>query len=346
MTMRGIWTVGVAAVAFATLGASEARAAAAYCESKIGSCDVSNDGGDSFGCECSSGSAGGGGGGNEWAGLGEAELEVVCFETLELFCGEGPPPGGVSCETELGACNVDNEPDSVGCECANGSGGFGGGGNDWDGLSDDQLYDVCLQQIQEFCDPGPVEWDCENEYGGCDIHVEPEPSYGCGCAEGGDGGGGPGDPSWSELSEDELYDVCLGQIAEVCGGAPPTTTSETDSATSGTEDAGSEDASATAGTEDTGGTEGGETDGEETTGDPTGETGVSATEGESVSASASATDATASAGDDDSSGGADGGAGDGEASGCSCEVDNRNPQGVLALALLGLVGLRARRRRA
>lgn len=344
MYIRGIWTAGAALLAFVGLGVSDAHAAAAYCESKIGSCDVSNDGGDSFGCECSGGGGGGGGGGNEWGGLSEAELEVVCNETLELFCGEGPPPTGVFCETEIGSCNVDNEPDSVGCACENGSGGFGGGGNEWDGLSDEELYDVCLQQIQQMCDPAPVEWDCENEYGGCDIEVDPEPFYGCGCAEGGDGGGGPGDPGWSELSEDELHVVCLEQIAEVCGGPGPTT-GETDSATTSQEESGSE-GPATSGTEDAGtedaGTEdtGGETGTFETTGDPD-------DGGASASATAGATaGASATAGDDESTGDGDGGANDGEASGCSCDVDDRDPQGMIALALLGLVGLRTRRRRA
>lgn len=92
---------------------------------------------------------------NVWAGLSEAELEEVCREELASFCGDPPPPvGGVTCTTDLGSCTVNNDGfDSVSCSCDGGAGDGGtGGGNAWAGLSEEELMDVCLEQVDSFCD--------------------------------------------------------------------------------------------------------------------------------------------------------------------------------------------------
>src|SRR5688572_30308129 len=95
-----------------------ARAATAECMSADGSCTVSNDGFDWLECMCADGSGGGGGGGNEWAGLSEAELGLICEEQLASFCGPFIPPDYVECYDVLGSCTIDNEPeDELECYC-------------------------------------------------------------------------------------------------------------------------------------------------------------------------------------------------------------------------------------
>lgn len=338
MTWRGwMWrSAGSAIAAWAVLVPDEAAAANADCDSPIGMCSVSNDFDDSVSCECADGSGGFGGGGNEWAGLTEAELGPICLEQLDLFCGEGPPPTGVPCETVDGSCTVDNEPDSVSCDCSDGSGAFGGGGNDWDGLDDDALFDVCLEQVVELCGPpGPIEWDCETDFGGCDLELEPEPSYSCGCAGGIGGGGGPGGADWPELSEDELLQVCYEQIVEVCGGEVPTTDT---GASAGTSETGP-------GEETSAGTEAGpvaET-GDGTEEGPVAETGDGTTGGADDGDSTTVT-LEESTSDTDSVT-ADGGGANDDGGGCGCDTGGRDRSGLVGLALVGLVASWRRRRR-
>lgn len=333
----------------------EAQALDADCMSKFGECSVSNVPDDSTFCDCTNGSAGGAGGSNEWGGLDQAELDAVCDEQLLLFCGPPGPIEGVPCESELGMCVVDNEPDSMSCECAGGQGGGGGGGNEWDGLSDEELEAVCFEQLESFCgDPPDPEWLCENEQGGCSISTDEDVAVFCGCAGGG-GGGGPGEPEWVDLGKDELLDVCFMQIAEFCGPIDP---SDSDSDSESDSDPTDTSASASGSSDESGGS--GETTGGETT-ETTGAQESSSSEGgessgasatmtasatDSDSDSATMTDPSASASNtagEESSSGGDGGA-TGEPSGCSCDAANDQPPLGLALGLVGLVGMRIRRR--
>ncbi len=139
------------------------------CSGMEGSCNLTNEPFDWVDCECADGSGYGGGGGMSWAGLTEAELELVCEDELAAGCAAGPPPpSGVACGAVLGACVVDNVPvDSVECECADGSVVGSGGGMMWGGLSDDELALVCEEQIEELCgEDGETEGETEGETAG------------------------------------------------------------------------------------------------------------------------------------------------------------------------------------
>lgn len=379
MSMRSL-VVSVAMVGSFAAFVPEAHALDADCMSKFGECSVSNSPDDSVFCDCTDGGAGGGGGGNEWAGLNQAQLDAVCQEQLQSFCGPFEPPDGVPCENELGVCYIDNEPDSLSCECAGGQGGgIGGGGNQWDGLSDVELEAVCFEELEIFCgDPPDPEWMCENKLGGCSIEFDDgnDAFVSCGCTDGG-GGFFPGDPDWAGLSEDELMEVCFQQIDDTCDFVDPsesesdsevTTDSDSESesdaevTTDSESDTNSEsdptDATAESGSSDeTGGsgeTTGGETAEttsaeEESSGGASESASASATESatESDSASATMTDPSASATDtagEESSSGGDGGAAGESPSGCSCNAANDEPPLGLALGLVGLVGMRIRRR--
>lgn len=334
----------------------EAFALESSCMTANGICEVSNVPDDSGSCECADGGAGGFGGGNEWAAYNQAQMDMVCLETVEAFCGPPPPPDGVPCGSVLGECLIDNEPDNLSCECAGGLGGGFGGGNEWDGLSDDELADVCLEQLDLFCGAPPdPEWLCESDLGGCSIDISEDGVFvTCGCDDG--GAFYPGDPEWADLDEDDLLEVCFGELDATCGVGAET---ETDTDTTDTTDSESD---TTAGTSDdtttTEGTTEGTTDGESDTtapaedssggsGDTTATTdtmtaGESSTAGESMTEGESM---TAASGEESSSTGATAGAEGGNTGGCSCTTDDSESDLGGLLALLGLVGWRMRRRR-
>lgn len=344
--------MGVASVSAVAVVPSVAQAASASCMTVDGSCDVSNDGFDSISCECNDGSAGGGGGGNAWAGLTEDELQGVCFEELMAFCGPPMPPTGIQCDGMNGTCWIDNEPsDSLICECNDGSGGFQGGGNEWAGLSDDELLNECEANVDVVCGPPiPVLWDCETDAGACDLEAGDDPYYVCECADG-SGSAGSGQASWNDLDDRGFYNACLEQIESDCGGVATTASSESSSSDGGTTDptgaegstgdtaSGSEGGSSESGSE--GGSSGG-TEGGSSTGAEGGDVSASASASATDSASASASD-SATAGNDESSTGDTAGE-TSEGSGCACNANGDRSPLTAALALLGLVGLRRRRR--
>lgn len=145
----------LAALLSSLVAAPVARAASAECSNDFGSCSVDNDDGTFISCSCENGSGTGGQTDDDgWAGLDEEELAEVCEEELTTLCGpHSVPEGGVTCTTDLGSCTVNNEGfDSVSCSCEGGSGDGGtGGGNAWAGLSEEQLMEVCLEQVDSFC---------------------------------------------------------------------------------------------------------------------------------------------------------------------------------------------------
>ncbi len=310
MSLRQWMVVGLPLlVAAVGLVPAEARAASASCDDKTGSCDISNDGMDSISCLCADGGFVGGGGGSDWAGLDSDELEAVCFEQLAAFCGEPPPPTGVPCETDLGACTVDNEPDQVFCECADGSEPGGFGGSEWDGLDDDALYDVCLEQVEYWCTPSETTGE-ETSTSTTDPTIGPTDTT------------DPTDPT--DSTTDPTGSTTDPTATGTTGDTDPGTTGDTDPGTTGDTDPG------TTGDTDpgtTGATMTGNDDDSMTGATMTGQ--VSATAGEEESSS-------------EGTAGADGG---GDGSGCSCDVDGRDRSGLLGLGLLGLLGLRSRRRR-
>lgn len=112
MMLNKIW-IGTLVLGSFGLWVPEAAALESECMSKLGSCSLTNVPDDFLSCDCADGSGVGGGGGNEWAGLNQAQLDGVCEETLASFCAPLMPPDGVECDSNLGYCVVDNEPDSV-----------------------------------------------------------------------------------------------------------------------------------------------------------------------------------------------------------------------------------------
>jgi MYXO-CTERM domain-containing protein len=371
-----------------------ARAATAECMSADGSCTVSNDDFDWLECMCADGSGGGGGGGNEWAGLSEVELGLICEEQLASFCGPFIPPDYVECYDVLGSCTIDNEPeDELECYCLDGSfGGVPPGGMMWAGYDDVQLLAECEAQLAMICVPPPGSVVCSNDNGECTVGNMPEDFFACECT-GGDYGGGGGGNAWAGYSELELYGECGVQLVGFCGGPLPPppwvecssglgectidndpeeqlectcASGEMISSDGGGEWAGlSQDelfmeceeqlfegcsvaAESSSGTDtgDTGDTTGGSTSAGGSTGEPGQDTGIDGSGG--ASGSSGATPPPATTGDDTTGGGSessDGGA-TGNDGGCSCATPRRSRPGGWALALLGLLGLGWRRRRA
>ncbi|MCA9705962.1 MAG: MYXO-CTERM sorting domain-containing protein [Myxococcales bacterium] len=295
------------------------------CSSPLGECIIDNDPEDSLSCECANGVGGGFFGGNAWAGLSDVELLAICEMEIPGFCGAPPPPPGLPCSTPDGECVISNEPfDSIECQCSDGSGFGGGGGNMWAGLSEAELLMICEDTVVTECGGGPPPppvVDCGSRLGTCEISNEPFDSIVCDCADGTDFGGGGGS-EWAGLSPEELETVCQEQLELGCGmGETEGTTGETGDETDGT----------TSGGEETDGT----TSGGEETGEGTGtgaETGVSAGE-------------TGSEGGSEGTGGEGGAEGDGGGGGGGCSVSTDSTPPGWALALLGLLGLGWRRRR-
>lgn len=327
------------------VGPGTAAAATANCMNPDGSCEVSNDGMDFTSCECADGTGVAGGGGNAWAGLSELELQPICEEQLAMFCGPVMPPDGIPCASPAGSCIIDNDPeDSLGCECADGSGGGFAGGNAWAGLSDMELLMQCEQELAVLCGgapppppPPPPALECSSRLGACSIASEPLDFLVCECADGNafEGGGGN---DWAGLSEEELLMICEEALADGCAAGGET----------GGEGTGGEETGG-AGSEGTGGEgTGGEGTGGEGTGEP-GETGVDDSGGASEGSGGEGPE-PATTGDDATGGGSEGTGGEGDGGGSggggSCSIAPRSTPSGLALALLGLLGVGWRRRRA
>ncbi len=363
-------------------GASVASAATANCTSRDGTCDVSNDGFDWIDCMCADGSGINFGGLNEWAGLSEAELQPICEEQLAEYCGPFVPPDEFECLNVLGSCTISNNPeDSVECECYDGSTGGVAGGNAWADYSFEQLFAECGAQLGMYCEPPRMSLECSNTNGECTLSNVPADFLTCQCYGGG-GSSMSGGNAWAGHSELELHGECGIQLVDSCGGPlPPPPWLECSSGlgscsidnhpasslectcADGEMFSGGEgkdwsglsndelftlcEAELYEGCAVEGGSDTGDT-GSTTSGDSTGVPGTdtaldgSSTEGSDGPPPSNTTgDDTTGSGPNDG----DGGAVDGEGGGCSCSANDSSRPGW-ALALLGLVGLTRRRRRA
>jgi MYXO-CTERM domain-containing protein len=243
-----------------------ARAISEDCSDPSGMCTVSNDGQDFTSCMCAGGDGGAGGGGNEWAGLDAAALQLECQEQLALFCGPPLPPDGISCETREGMCTVDNDGgDSVFCTCDGQPDSGTTGGNDWAGLDDDQLYEVCLDMVEDFCAPEP---GTGTDPTGMDTGDPTDGNTGTGGVatsgetEGGDSGtsGESGGASDTGGAATEDTGEPNGSSSDGTGGSGDASTGSDASATAGDASATAGDASATAGDASATAGESGDTD--------------------------------------------------------------------------------------
>lgn len=123
------------------------------CSNANGSCTIDNVPEDFLACECLDGSLGIIGGGNSWGGYSELELSGECGAQLVSFCGGPlPPPPWVECSSSLGECTIDNDPaDLLECTCTDGEMISGGGGSEWAGLSQEELFMECEEQLYAGC---------------------------------------------------------------------------------------------------------------------------------------------------------------------------------------------------
>jgi MYXO-CTERM domain-containing protein len=360
------------------------QAATANCVNRFGTCDVSNNGFDWTECMCADGSGGGGGGGNMWAGLSDMELVPICEEQLDMFCGPFIPPDWTECWGAFGFCILENDPeDSLFCECYDGSVTGVAGGNAWAGYDDAMLLAECEVQLDMSCMPPAAGIACSNANGECTIANVPSDFLACECGSG-DGGVMSGGNAWAGYSELDLHTECGTQLVSFCGGPlPPLPWVECSSKLGacmidndpadvlectcadgqrisgggGNEWAGlSNDelfteceeqlyqgcaAGADSGT-DTGDTT--TTDSGSSSGDSGPDTGIDGSGDSSSTGTPPPPPTTSDDATGDSSGGDGGATGDG--GGCSCTTSRPPSTGEWLLALLGVVGVGWRRRRA
>jgi MYXO-CTERM domain-containing protein len=123
------------------------------CTNTNGECTIANVPSDFLACECVGGDGGSFGGGNAWAGYDELQLHAECGLQLVGLCGGPlPPPPWQTCSSSLGECIIDNDPeDLLECTCADGEMIAEGGGNEWAGLSEEELFMMCEEQLYEGC---------------------------------------------------------------------------------------------------------------------------------------------------------------------------------------------------
>lgn len=150
-------------------------------------------------------------------------LGLFAFTLTELVGPSLAQAAVANCMSLDGSCEVNNDMgDFVACECADGSGGAGGGGNDWAGLSDLELQPICDEQLAMFCGPPPPPSGipCASPAGSCFIDNVPEDSLSCECADG-SGGGMAGGMMWAGYSDMELLAECEIELDLFCGPPPP-----------------------------------------------------------------------------------------------------------------------------
>lgn len=123
------------------------------CSNANGTCSIANVPEDFLACDCGGGDGGGWFGGNAWAGYSELDLFDECGTQLVGLCGGPfPPPPWAACSSTLGECILDNDPvDSLECTCADGETISEGGGSEWAGLSPEELFMECEEQLYAGC---------------------------------------------------------------------------------------------------------------------------------------------------------------------------------------------------
>ena len=209
--MTRIWSV-VLGVGLSFAGSSTAWAVTVNCDSPLGQCQLSNDGQDFAECTCEDAVSGGIAGGDAWAGLSAEELSAECDAFLESWCAPDPP---YACSDSTGACIVDTEPDSYACECTDGSAPSGGGGNAWTGLTDDELAQVCDEQLDQCPPVAPKNGVlCQDDLGWCTVSTNPD-FFECFCEDGQEFGGGS-KGMYEGYTDDQLMAACEQEL-EWCG---------------------------------------------------------------------------------------------------------------------------------
>jgi MYXO-CTERM domain-containing protein len=245
----------------------------------------------------------------------------------------------VQCADEYGDCEVSNTDfDYISCTCSNDSAFGGTGGMDWVGMTEDELMQVCLEQLAS-CSWGDT-FDGGSDTGWNDDWGE------SGWVDTGEWG----DTGWNDDLGDTFGDGwdwgdTFGDGWETgeWGDTFAETGMVTDGGESGVDDGGSSDDGSSSDT----GTDDWDTFGDSSTGgsDESGESG-DGTETGHGSESESGTGGDSGPGDDElgeSDTGGDGGI-DGD-EGCNCSAANDAGAGAVALfGLLGLLGLRRRER--
>src|SRR5687768_3198389 len=63
----------------------------------------------------------------------------------------------VECSDEYGSCELSNDgPDSISCSCDEGDSGGTTGGDEWEGLSEEELLEICEVELA-FCEVGATD---------------------------------------------------------------------------------------------------------------------------------------------------------------------------------------------
>jgi MYXO-CTERM domain-containing protein len=228
----------------------------------------------------------------------------------------------VMCSNEFGECTVSNDGfDEIECTCADGGGLGGTGGDQYFGLTDAELLEICLDQLV-LCDgQGGTDGGTEETgWGGTDGGTE-ETGWG-GTEESGETFGDTGDGDGDgDSSGDGDGDGDSG-----------------DSVGDGDGDSGG-DGDGDSGDGDGDGDSGGDGDGDSGDGDPGDGDGDSA--GDTNTDDGDNQEGSGDSGESGTS--ADTGAAEDGASGCSCATTNSAPGiGLMLLSLFGLVRLRRR----
>jgi MYXO-CTERM domain-containing protein len=261
---------------------------------------------------------------------------VLPLLTLGLLL-VGPRPAmavEVMCSNMFGDCSVSNDGfDEIECTC--GGGGFGGtGGNDYVGLNEMELMEVCLGYLKDCEDMGGEtdvgDW---GESGSEDTGDWGEESGDWGSEDSGDWGESGSEESgdWGESgSEDSGSEDSVGTFSTSFEGDGDGDSAEGDGDGDSSGDGDGDGDSSGDGDGDSG-----DGDGDPGDGDPG--------DGDGDTASDTNTDDGNNPSESGDSGESGSGASEDGAGGCSCAATNQAPGiGLMLLSLLGLVRLRRR----
>lgn len=97
-------------------------------------------------------------------------LHIALFSTLFASLGASQAHAiEVTCENDFGSCRVSNDDgfDSTFCDCGDGGGGIDSGGNDFEGLTEEELLAQCESEL-ELCEQFGGETGGATTGPGCD----------------------------------------------------------------------------------------------------------------------------------------------------------------------------------